>query len=584
MSTLEATRVLERDTLATFIVEQWDEKKGNRSEWEAEKRELRNYTFATDTSKTTNHTLPWKNSTTIPKLCQIRDNLHANYISALFPNDDWMKWEGYGEGDEEKRDAIQAYMSNKTREDDLRSTISKLIYDYIDYGVAFGDVIWVNESKVDVESGETIAGYVGPRAIRISPLDIVFDASADNFERTWKITRTIKHFGQLKLEYKDNKEEYVLKAIQKAEDARQHLANFTRDDFEKAGAFSVDGFGDYYTYLGSGFIEVLEFEGTLHDPNTGELLDDYVITIIDRTSVLRKEPIPAWKRNGYKVFTSWRKRPDNLYGMGPLDNLVGMQYRLDHLQNAAADARDLTIMPPLVVRGEEEEATEWGPFAKFHVAENGDIRPLFTGANVQAMENEIAFLLQMMEEMPGAPRQAMGIRTPGEKTAFEVQSLDNAAGRIFQEKVSQFEVEFLEPLLNNMLEMAVNNMQASDVVRVMDDDLGVAEFLSVTKEDITAKGKLRPIGARHFAAQAQLMQNITQISNTAIWPKIEPHISDKDLARLVEDMLQLNRFDIFRDNAGLMDKMDSQRLMNAGQENLEVEQATPIEGEGLDEF
>ena len=81
MSTLEATRVLEQDTLATFIVEQWDEKKGNRSEWEAEKRELRNYVFATDTSKTSNSTLPWKNSTTIPKLCQIRDNLHANYIT-----------------------------------------------------------------------------------------------------------------------------------------------------------------------------------------------------------------------------------------------------------------------------------------------------------------------------------------------------------------------------------------------------------------------------------------------------------------------------------------------------------------------
>ena len=27
-------------------------------------------------------------------LTQIRDNLHANYLDALFPNDDWMKWEG----------------------------------------------------------------------------------------------------------------------------------------------------------------------------------------------------------------------------------------------------------------------------------------------------------------------------------------------------------------------------------------------------------------------------------------------------------------------------------------------------------
>lgn len=582
MSSLETTRrILEKEALASFIVEQWDEKKAQRSGWEGEKRELRNYLFATDTSKTNGTTLPWRNSTTIPKICQIRDNLHANYISALFPNDDWLKWEGYSDEDEtkEKQDAIQAYMSNKVREDDMRTIISKLVYDYIDYGVAISDVIWVNEKKYDEESGETIPGYVGPRAVRISPLDVCFDPTAISFESSWKVTRTVKHLGTLALEVEQTGDETAKKAIEQAKKARSHLRNITRDDFDKAGAFSVDGFGDYYTYLGSGFVEILEFEGTLHDPDTGELLNDYIVTIIDRTKVLRKEPIPAWKRNGYKVMTSWRKRPDNLYGMGPLDNLVGMQYRLDHLQNATADARDLTIMPPLLVKGEMQEDSNWGPFARFQMDEDGDVRPLFTGTNVQAMEAEMAFLMNMMEEMAGAPKQAMGIRTPGEKTAFEVQSLDNAAGRIFQEKTTQFEIELLEPLLNNMLETAVRNMSGSDIVRVMDDDLGVADFLSITKDDITAKGKLRPIGARHFAQQAQLMQNIVSLSNTQLWAQVSPHFSGKGLAKLTEDMLNLRRFELYGDNALLMEQVETQRLMQTAQENLEVEAATPIEGE-----
>ncbi len=59
-----------------------------RREKELEWRELRNYLFATDTTKTTNSKLPWKNKTTLPKLTQIRDNLHANYMDALFPNDE----------------------------------------------------------------------------------------------------------------------------------------------------------------------------------------------------------------------------------------------------------------------------------------------------------------------------------------------------------------------------------------------------------------------------------------------------------------------------------------------------------------
>lgn len=577
--TLEATRILSRSGVPTFIAERWDALNSQRQPWIAEKQELRDYLFATDTTTTSNQSLPWKNKTTLPKLCQIRDNLHANYISALFPNDDWMKWEGYTLDDEEqkKKAAIQAYMSNKVRESGMRDTVSQLLYDYIDYGIAIADVVWVNETKKDVETEEMIAGYVGPKLVRRSPLDIVFNPTAESFEKSYKITRTLKSFGEFKLDFKDNKEEWVQKVIADSEKGRKMLTSISRDDFNKQAAYGVDGFGDLYEYYGSGMIEILEFEGTMHDIETGELLDDYIITVIDRNKVVRKEPIPAWKRGGHKVFTSWRKRPDNLYGMGPLDNLVGMQYRLDHLENLKADIFDLIAAPPLKIIGDVDEF-EWAPFAEIHIAEGGDVVPLAPNATALAANNEIAQLLTLMEEMAGAPKQAMGIRTPGEKTAFEVQSLDNASGRIFQEKTTQFEIGIVEPSLNNMLEMASRKLDGADMSRVMDDDLGVAQFLEITKEDITAKGKLRAIGARHFAARSQLIQNLTGIANTTIWPKIERHFSDKSLAKLVEDVLQLQRFSLVSDNVALFEQQEAARLTNQMQEDLEVEQATPIEG------
>ena len=77
-------------TLAGLYNQWWIQRNNKESEW----RELRNYLFATDTTTTSNSSLPWKNKTTLPKLTQIRDNLHANYMDALFPNDNWMKWEG----------------------------------------------------------------------------------------------------------------------------------------------------------------------------------------------------------------------------------------------------------------------------------------------------------------------------------------------------------------------------------------------------------------------------------------------------------------------------------------------------------
>lgn len=579
-SVLEATKLLTRKGLADFLAQQWDVLKGQRSDREAQWKESRDYVFALDTRSTSNQTLPWKNSTTIPQLCRIRDILHANYMAAEFPNDNFFKWEAYTTDADEiaKKEAIQAYMSNKIRESGFRQTVSDLLFDYIDYGDAIADVVWVNETKTDAETGERIQGYVGPKAIRVSPQDHVFDATAMSYKNSWKMTRSIKRYGEFLLEAEQNPTQWIKESVDFIKKSRTQLSGVTTDDFNKASSYSIDGFGSLYEYYGSGYVELLEFEGTIHDPETGELLDDYIITIVDRKHIVRKEAIPSWKRGGFKVKGGWRKRPDNLYAMGPLDNLIGMQYRLDHLQNLAADIKDLTTAPPLVFKGDLQEAVEWGPFAEFHMEADGDVRALFTGASTQAAEAEILFILNLMEEMAGAPKQAAGIRTPGEKTAFEVQSLDNAAGRIFQEKVTQFELEVVEPLLNNMLETAVRNMQGSDVIRVMDDDLGVAEFLTITKEDITAKGKLRPIGARHFAAQAQLVQNLTALSNTPVWAKIEKHVSDKKLAKLFEEVLQLDRFALVSDNAGLMDQIESQRLMNQGNEDLATEQATPIDG------
>src|SRR5258708_9446601 len=86
---------------------------------------------------------------------------------------------------------------------------------------------------------------------------------------------------------------------------------------------------------------------------------------------------------------------------------------------------------------------------------------------------EIENLERLMEEMAGAPREAMGFRTPGEKTKYEVQSLENAAARLFQNKIKQFEEQIIEPLLNAMLELARRNLTGPTVIKVFDDEFKI---------------------------------------------------------------------------------------------------------------
>jgi hypothetical protein len=256
-----------------------------------------------------------------------------------------------------------------------------------------------------------------------------------------------------------------------------------------------------------------------------------------------------------------------------------MQYRIDHLENLKADAMDLAVLPPLLIKGEVEEF-QYRPGVEIHIDENGDVVEL--AKNVQWViqsDNAIQMLEQRMEMYAGAPREAMGIRSAGEKTAFEVQQLQNAAGRIFQEKVSTFEIEMLEKSLNAMFETAKRNMDKSDVIRVIDDDVGVQQFMEITRDDITASGKLRPIGARHFAAQAQMVQNLTGIFNSPVGNLITPHLSTKALSKLVEDVLGLQRYDLFAPNVAVAEQQETQRLASQANEDLQVEQsmsANPI--------
>ena len=577
-SVLEIRDLINPHSLAEDISNKYTTWQQKRQAKEEEWRELRNYQFATDTTTTTNSQLPWKNKTTIPKLTQIRDNLHANYMSAMFPNDDWLVWEGHDANSvtKAKRSTIEAYMKNKARMSGFQKTVSRLLYDYIDYGNAICDVEYVHEKHKDPESDQIIDGYIGPRLVRISPLDIVFNPIVATFEESPKITRYLKTMGELQEEEQTKPQnKYSSEVIAHAKEVRRRLASSSPSDTIKSDGYHMDGFDSIVEYYESGYVEILEFEGSIHD-EMGNLRRNRIITVIDRTLVVRDEPNPSWIGSDGKAHVGWRMRPDNLYGMGPLDNLVGMQYRIDHLENIKADLFDLIAHPPLKIKG-NVEAFDWAPFAQIDVGDDGDIEVLKIDATALNADTQIAILQQQMEEMAGAPREAMGIRSPGEKTAFEVQKLDDAASRIFQEKIRQFEEFLLEPALNNMLEIARRNMNAKDVIRTIDDDIGVIQFMDITQDDLSSSGKLRAKGASHFAARNLLVQNLTSIFNSPIAQTLAPHVSSIALAKLIEEAFGWQKHELFSPNIAIREQQETQREMNSSQDQLEVEQATAAE-------
>lgn len=575
--TLDLDQFIGPEAMAARIADQFQTWDNIRSPWLRQKEEVKNYLFATDTMSTSNSSLPWKNKVHIPKLTQIRDNLHANYMATLFPSDNAMIWEGDDTVDEtrEKRKTIQSYMQNKLRQSGFRTEVSKLVLDFIDYGNVFAMTSFEANYGKDPKTGEMTPEYIGPRLVRIAPEDIVFDPTAVSFERAPKIIRKLRSLGSLKRDIETKPElKYYDEVFTKLMDKRSQFAPKAQGDFSRHQRYEFDGFSSFWEYFNSDVVEILDFYGDYYDKAEDKLYQNYLISVVDRSWIIRKEPLDNWLGHAPIRHAGWRLRQDSLYAMGPLDNLVGMQHRIDHLENCKADAWDMYIHPMPLITGFVDDF-EFGPGQRIYAGEEGQVEFLRPDATFLQADTQIAMYEQKMEEMAGAPKEAVGFRTPGEKTAYEVQVLENGANKIFVNKVSYFEEMFLEKCLNDMLETTRRNLNESDVIRVVDDATQAVTFKTITKEDITAKGKIRPIGARHFAQNATVLQNITQFANSPLGqnPMVTSHISGKRLALAIETLLGLEQYKLFQENIGLYESAELAQIQGSLQQKV-MEQQT----------
>jgi len=117
------------------------------------------------------------------------------------------------------------------------------------------------------------------------------------------------------------------------------------------------GFTNFRAYLLSDYVEVLTFYGDWYDPYEDTFEKNRVITVVDRHKLINNKPNPSFFGYPPIVHSPWRRKQDNIWGMGPLDNLVGMQYRMDHVENMKADIWDLVTYPVQMVTGFVEDYT-----------------------------------------------------------------------------------------------------------------------------------------------------------------------------------------------------------------------------------
>jgi hypothetical protein len=582
-NTADFENVLNRkDGLASEIMALWYRWKSARSLAEQRWAEAKRYVFATSTRETTNVNNPWDNTVHRPKLYHIYNNLLVNTDFSLFPKSDWLEFISFDQQSDskEKREAALAYLRTKHRLSGFRRVIRKLISDWILYGNCFAGVEYVTEKTLDPLTGEEVVSYQGPRPYRISPYDIVFNPTSISFEDSPKIVKIYKSLGEVEQEIMNGNSMFDEETLRKMKEDRHNFneLNKTERDVNKARAFAADGIGDISNYYNSGHVLLHEFYGDIYDRESGEFLKNHVVTIADGRYILRKQPLNTYSGKPNIYHAVWKDTPDSLWGFGPLNNLVGMQYRINHLENAKADAFDQMLEPDMVFQG-DPEIKRVGAAVHYFVSENGNVSPLAPDTTVLNADFQIQKTENDMEEYAGAPREAVGIRSPGEKTAFEVDQLMSRANRVFEYQTNIFS-EFLENLINAELEAAKQNLSGSDVVSILDKDFGIEQFVKITREDLRSNGKVVPVGARDAARKARLTQQLNMFYQTGMQdPEVMQHFPAKRVAEMWAEILDFET--LYEAYGRIPERLEAQRLQMAAQDMIQEE--SMIDPTGLSE-
>lgn len=578
-NTLEIKILQEPDSLATAISNKFVAWENSRDKWYRNAQETLENLYATSTQEIKNQSHEWDNSTHIPKLTQIRDMLITYYLDAMFSLPDYIDWVPYTEAGTkiDVRNSLKAITKQMLEDSGFETTIRQIVEDYVDYGNAFATAAPV------VMKNQTTLVYEGPKAYRINPMDIFFDPLATSFEQAPKIVRTVMTLGELmqSSEQFTQDENVFKKALNKAMKKRKQIFDTiaaNKKDVIVDDMCNIAGTGSWSTYYMSDTVELLTFYGDLYDMENNKLYKNSRIVVMDRSHVLLNEPITDYGF-GCNIFKAgWRDRKDNLWSMSPLDNIKGMQFMIDFLENKRADVFNLISNPIIVTKGDVEMPEYIFPGCHIGVDVDGDISFVRPDATALQADMYVDRYLTLMEEMAGTPREAMGFRSPGEKTAFEVSQLNTASSRLFNEKVRKFEKEVLEPLLTLMIRIYVSDKTRVARIKTETED-GVVLFDQINISELDTQGRFEATGSSTYTEKARMAQTLMQIANTAFYndPLVNGWFDPKVVAQTLVYTTGLDKIDgILRENARIDAELKMRKSAEVATQLLEEQQVRGI--------
>lgn len=562
----------DKNALADGIVSNWSTWNSSRTQAMELWAEIDSYLHATDTSLLEGGS-NFDHKTHLPILSELHEDLIAIVYSTLFPHDDWLSWKGFEINAITKqiRQKVLSYIKQCHSMNGFSVQMRKVVDDLIRYGNCFTQTYYKNES-MEGEQG-MVSGYAGPAIKRISPYDIAFNPVAKEFSKTPKIIRELITVGDLHEMYTSADTDDLGISEEEFDNLLSRRTGSGNDATEryKEKQYIPQGFSSINEYYNSGYVELLWFYGDFFCDADNSFSKKRCVVVVDRDTVLidKEELFPAIFKGG------WTPRPDNLWSQGPLDKVVGINYMINHRENSKNDAIDKFTYPDRAYVGDVEEIyDEVTGHTKYIMPEGGSVSDIRPDSTVLTFDNQIMMHRDLARTSARLPQQLAGFRTAGEKTATEVQSLNDGAFRGFINKAAQMEEDLIENAVQAEIRVAKDNF--SSIIKVLEEDEdGILLTTQITEEDLSANGKLIPHGSRRFSRQLQQLQGLTQLANTQIGQMVAPHINTYNLAKTVEELYGFDKFGFVNKFASIDEQMEAEERSMLAQQEMVKQSSEP---------
>lgn len=525
--------------------------------------EIDQYRHATDANQTLNVKGGFNHSTHLPDILTIGNTLEALFENTLFPSATWFEWQPYEAeaASLDVRKAISAYTKHLHELADTGSEYSKLIADFIYRGNAFTHTFYVDSQS-----------FTGSKTIRIAPEDIVFNPAEPSFDSADKVIRRNVPEGEFAGFLEDPR--FNTEAVKDILEDRKSSRERSSFGSNKDRQYTPIGFQTYDSYVMEGFVEVLWFYGDVYCQDSFTRKQRQVIVVADGEVIMWQDDDLVSGRSPF-CHVPYHKRENNLWGMSPIEPLIGLNYMRNHRENAKSDALDRMVDPDLIFQGDVEPVYDDESGKVTYLApEGGGVAELQISQQIAAFNPELDRLKQEMLVASGLPQEFMGFRTAGEKTLGEVTSLADGAMRGFIHKARAFERLLLSPSMNMELELERKYMRGIINAPYAQPD-GVIEFLEIGEDKLSKNGVIKAVGASRYARNLKVLSTLTNLSNTPLFQLAQGDVDPHAVSKLLEDLTETALDGIFKENAMAFYQLEQEQLMNELQQHQAAELAQP---------